>query len=129
MPTVFKDLLGSQKFIAVSVLFMLPITVFTALGLMSIEAWRHDALWALGFLISGHTLEGVAASIAQPRPASADQSTTAAAVTVNVPQAPTPAAPALPLPLQATRPMSADELKELGVKPSPEPPPPIRTGT
>lgn len=100
MPPVFKDLLGSQKFIAISVLFMVPITVFTALHLMTIEAWRHDALWAIGFLISGHTLEGVAASIGQPRPASADQTTTAAAVTVNVPAPVAPASPQEPPPIR-----------------------------
>jgi hypothetical protein len=129
-PNVLLDALSSRKFIYVSFLFMLPITVFTAMGMMSIVDWRHDALWAIGFLISGHTLESVAASIAQPRPSSADQNTTAAAVTVNVPAAaPTPAAPVLPLPLQATRPMNAEELQELGVRAPPEPPPPIRPGT
>jgi hypothetical protein len=109
VPVILRQLLGSEKFIYVSVLFMLPITIFTMMGLMTIDDWRHDALWALGFLIGGKTIQGVADRIgpAAARGASDQATTSAAAVTVNVPApAPTAAPPA-------------------GVSP----PPPIRSGT
>jgi hypothetical protein len=63
MPSVLKQLFSSEKFLYVLVLFMVPLTVFTAMGKVSIEAWRHDALWALGFLVGGKTIQGAAQSI------------------------------------------------------------------
>jgi hypothetical protein len=111
VPLILRQLISSEKFLYV-VLFMLPITVFTALGLMTVDDWRHDALWALGMLISGKTVQGVADRIAAPR-----------APVSHPPQPHTGRG-------QATRPMTAEELAELGVGPRrpPEPPPPIRPG-
>ena len=99
MPLILRQLLGSEKFLYTAVLFMLPITVFTALGLMTVAEWRNDALWALGILMGGKTIQGVADKISV-RPAALPAGQAAVtSVSMNV-------APPAP----------------------PEPPPPIRPG-
>jgi hypothetical protein len=70
MPLIWRQVFGSEKFVYTALLFMLPITIFTAMGLMTVADWRHDALWALGMLLSGKTLQGMADRIGAPRSAS-----------------------------------------------------------
>lgn len=134
MPTIFKQIFNSEKFWYVALLFMAPITMFTAMGLMTIVDWRHDALWALSLLIGGKTLQGVADRMGPPRGSSGTSEQTAtSAVTVNVPapaaapaEPPPPAAARATVQPQHTRPMTSAEYRELGVKPDVPPPlPPV----
>lgn len=69
MPLILRQLFASEKFVYVSVLFMIPLTVFTIMGKVSIEEWRHDALWALGFLVGGKTIQGAAEKLSGRTPA------------------------------------------------------------
>jgi hypothetical protein len=62
MPLVLRQLFASEKFWYVVLLFMAPITAFTAMGIMTVDAWRHDALWAVGVLVGGKSIQGAAAS-------------------------------------------------------------------
>lgn len=64
MPEILKQLFGSEKFMYVLILWQIPITVLAFMGKISVDAWRQDALWALGILIGGKTIQGSAASVA-----------------------------------------------------------------
>lgn len=63
MPLILKQLLSSEKFLYAVLLWQIPMLVFVFMGKVSIEAWREDALWALGILIGGKTVQGTAATI------------------------------------------------------------------
>ena len=69
LPLILRQVLGSEKFVYVSLLFMIPLTVFAFMGKVSIDAWRHDALWAVGFLVGGKTIQGAAENIGGRRAA------------------------------------------------------------
>jgi len=60
---VIKSLLSSEKFVVVAFLFMVPLTIFAALGKISIADWRHDALWAIGFIIGGSATDTIASAL------------------------------------------------------------------
>lgn len=72
MPQVLKQLLGSEKFLYVVLLWCLPMLVFTCLGKVTITQWREDSLWALGMLLAGKTLQGTAAAIANGKKPTGD---------------------------------------------------------
>ena len=61
--SVLKSLFSSEKFVVVAFLFMLPLTIFAALGKIPIDAWRHDALWAIGFIVGGSATDTIASAI------------------------------------------------------------------
>lgn len=73
MPQILSNLLNSEKFIYVALLWMLPITVFAAMGSISIDEWRHDALWGIGILVGGKSLQGGLAALGGSKPAEADK--------------------------------------------------------
>ena len=64
MPLILKNLLNSEKFIYVLLLWQIPMLVLVWQGRVSVDEWRQDALWALGILIGGKTVQGTAAVIA-----------------------------------------------------------------
>ena len=64
MPLILKQLLGSEKFLYVALLFMGPLTVMAFLGMVTVEQWRHDAFWSLSLLIGGKTVQGATTAIA-----------------------------------------------------------------
>lgn len=65
-PQVLKDLAGSEKAIF-ALLILIAITVFTALGKMTVTEWRTDALIILGIYTAGKTTQGVAETIMRPK--------------------------------------------------------------
>ena len=64
MPQVLKDLFRSEKAV-VAFTILLAITVFVALGKMTVDEWRVDALWILGIYTGGKTAQGVADAVAR----------------------------------------------------------------
>lgn len=63
MPQILRNLVSSEKFMYVVLLWCVPMLVFTFMGKVTIEQWREDSLWALGMLLAGKTLQGTAAAI------------------------------------------------------------------
>lgn len=68
MPQILRNLLGSEKFMYVLLLWCVPMLVFTLMGKLTIEQWREDSLWALGMLLAGKTVQGTAAALAKKPP-------------------------------------------------------------
>ena len=63
MPQIIKQLMNSEKFVYVSTLYMFPLTIFCFMGKVSITEWNESALWAVGILVGGKSIQGAAAAL------------------------------------------------------------------
>jgi hypothetical protein len=61
-----KGLLNSEKALAIFALIVAA-TVLTALGDMSVAEWKEYTMWLAGIYVSGKTVQGVAAVLADAK--------------------------------------------------------------
>lgn len=69
IPAVVKQLLGSEKAVAVGLL-IIAASALTATGQMTIDEWMDYTKWLAGIYVGGKSLQGAAEALAR-RPAAA----------------------------------------------------------